>query len=375
MFSNWIKWKKLTNQIVTRKRIGVIDFLKGLAIISVVIDHCAMTLYTNPNIQKLSFFSVTLFVFLSGITAYLSMETKNIRTYDPDFVIKRISKILIPYIVATGISLIFMHHFFDFGVFLSTLLRFNALAPYYFILFFIQLITVSPVLFLLIKRIQKQKNPLPFYFISIIVIIFLSWVFTKYTFVMDIYGGGRMILGGSYFLVFYFGLLFASFNVKINSTRQAVIHCTVFCGLLIVFIIMYGKQNSLILVLAKMISLWQLNPPGMILLVYSALVFGAFGSLYYLCEYTSPKFLVKILKPIEVCGKYSLIIFLYHLLFKALGIQIAGQSQLLMENIFFYRSFLLFFMIGLPVLSDFLIANLITLFRKTWKESASNTVC
>jgi len=41
-----------------------------LAIIAVLVDHNFCLLYTNPAISRATFFNVSLFVLLSGITAF-----------------------------------------------------------------------------------------------------------------------------------------------------------------------------------------------------------------------------------------------------------------------------------------------------------------
>lgn len=360
--------RNMTNQITTRKRIGLIDFLKGMAMLAVVVDHSCKVLYTNPNIQRFSFYSVTLFVFLSGITTYLSMQSKNVITYDYSYVKKRIINVLIPYVVATGLSLIIINRFFDVGVFLKALVGFNTWGPYYFIVFFLQLVFISPVLFLIIKLIQKQKHKFLLYFFSVVIITYLSSVFTKFTYVVDVYTAGRMILGGSYFLVFYLGLLFASFKLIINTTKQAVTYSVIFIGLLSFFIIMYARQSPIILGLTNTLNFWQLNPPGVVLMVYATLVFGALGSFYCLCEKTLPQNLMRIFTPIEVCGKYSMTIFLYHLLFLSLGTQLANQIPLIRNNIMFYRITILFAMIVLPILGEIFITKLIVVYRNTLKD-------
>lgn len=359
--------RNMTNQITTRKRVGLIDFLKGMAMLAVVVDHSHMVLYTNLNIKNLSLYSVTLFVFLSGITAYLSMESKNVITYDKSYVWKRIKNILIPYAVATFISLCVMNRFFDLGVYLKALVGFNTWGPYYFIVFFLQLVFISPVLFLIIKLIQKKKHKFLLYFISVVVITFLSYIFTIFTFVVDVLAA-RVILGGSYFIVFFLGLLFASFNLKFNTIKQAATYSVIFISLLTFFIVMYARQSPIISGLTNILKFWQINPPGMLIIVYATLVFGAFGSFYCLCEKTLPQNLMKIFKPIEVCGMYSMTIFLYHWLFLSLGTQLANQIPLIRNNTMFYRILILFAMIVLPILGEIFISKLIAVYRKTLKD-------
>lgn len=95
----------------------MIDFLKGIAIIAVVVDHLYLILYENQLIQNISFYSVTLFIYISGITSYLSMDAKNIHNYNYHYVLKRLKNVLIPYVIAILISQCITSHFFNFNFF------------------------------------------------------------------------------------------------------------------------------------------------------------------------------------------------------------------------------------------------------------------
>lgn len=55
-----------------------INFLKGMAIVAVVIDHLYGIVYENGLVRGLTVYSVTLFIFLVGITSSISIERNKI---------------------------------------------------------------------------------------------------------------------------------------------------------------------------------------------------------------------------------------------------------------------------------------------------------
>lgn len=119
-----------------------INFLKGAAMLAVVFDHLYGLVYVNAFIHSLTIYSVTLFIILAGFTSSISIgRTKMpIRAY----IVKRITPIVVPYLVATLVYHLYWNNLrFDFNVFKNQVIMFNASAPFYFVLFFLQLIVVS----------------------------------------------------------------------------------------------------------------------------------------------------------------------------------------------------------------------------------------
>lgn len=57
-----------------RKEIKWINCAKAMAILAVMIDHTNGILYTNHNVALASYFSVSLFVIISGMMSFLSNE-------------------------------------------------------------------------------------------------------------------------------------------------------------------------------------------------------------------------------------------------------------------------------------------------------------
>ena len=75
---------------------------KLLAIIAVIVDHTNGVFYSSTSISVASYFSVSLFVLLGGVTTYYS-NVKNRSRRGFLETVRRLRSILIPYVVATGL--------------------------------------------------------------------------------------------------------------------------------------------------------------------------------------------------------------------------------------------------------------------------------
>ena len=96
-----------------KKHLKWIDGTKFIALMAVMIDHTAGVLRYSQRIQLISFFSVSLFILISGITAWIHEEKKqasSLKKYGTS-----IKKITYAYFGATFFYQIFNHKFFDFS--------------------------------------------------------------------------------------------------------------------------------------------------------------------------------------------------------------------------------------------------------------------
>jgi uncharacterized membrane protein len=110
------------------KKLDWIDFMKGFAILAVLTDHLSGT-YKNNNFHLHSQFSVTIFIFLAGITACISISRNQGKQ---GYILKRVLGVFIPYAVATFVNHLYSNKYhFDFIVFKDQLLHFNASGPFY----------------------------------------------------------------------------------------------------------------------------------------------------------------------------------------------------------------------------------------------------
>lgn len=278
--------------------IGWIDFLKGSAILAVILDHLYNVVYTSHELHLFTSFSVTLFIFLAGITSVISIE-RNKKTL-AEYQLRRMKGVLVPYAIATIIyGIVNLNYRFDWGNFWSDLILFKATPPFYFVLFYCQLALVAPFLYKLLIK----KN-LMFQIISLVPIYFVSKYLTHYTEVGGIYGGGGRILGGSYLFVFYLGMLFfliyQKYSVKVNRLWIHLI------GLLASITLIYWINISGTLSLA-----WS-NPPNKQTILYSLSVFLLGYCIFMiLAKWKVTKIFTSVFMHL---GVHSYYIYLYHIL-------------------------------------------------------------
>lgn len=128
---------------IKNNRLLWIDCAKYVAIIAVAIDHTNGFLYDNKTLAFASYFSVSLFILLSGLSSVISSSNK-FKGFQHQF--KKVMRLFISYSIATLILFIYYRRFFDLKQYIDTLLNFNIQGPYYFLVFYFQLALITPLL-------------------------------------------------------------------------------------------------------------------------------------------------------------------------------------------------------------------------------------
>jgi fucose 4-O-acetylase-like acetyltransferase len=101
-----------------------INFAKFIAIVAVVIDHNFHILYENYFYAKSTYFSVTVFIFLSGYTTYLSLNKHKDFSYY-NYLKKKLVTILIPYALSVLFYSLISHEYITIQNYIDRLIRFN----------------------------------------------------------------------------------------------------------------------------------------------------------------------------------------------------------------------------------------------------------
>lgn len=327
---------------IMKKRVNWIDLFKAFAIIAVIIDSTYYyDLFKNPIIQYFSSFSVTLFIFMAGITSALSISKR--KNIDAKYFYSRLLTILIPYTIATLIYHLINHNgSFSLPIFFTSLITFSASPQFYFVVFYIQLVLVSGILYSLLNH-----RPGWFQVLILILIGFCTIYLNNNTMLLDIYGGGAKLLGGSYFFVFAMGMAFI-LNIDYLNQNKSLIWMFVLSSLLFVGFL----QSKYYMVMFS-------NPPNVYLILFSFSLFGIICPIYRIVERFT--FIQKIEIPILLIGRYSLYIFLYHLLFLNFGKIIA--TSLGFEHVkLLYRIWMLFMAVFPPILVGLLFEKVIPKF-------------
>lgn len=163
-----------------------INCAKFMAICGVMVDHTVGILYSKSEIQWASFYSVSLFILISGLLTYRSIQHHNY-SYGKT-VLHSLKKIVIAYLIATFIYQVWAYRGFDLSRYLQGLIAFNVSGPFYYVLLYIHLMLISKILYSFIAFRTKAV------FIKDLTVgycvIALSYITTNYSNVLNVYGGG-----------------------------------------------------------------------------------------------------------------------------------------------------------------------------------------
>lgn len=296
----------MENTMHNVQRKGWIDFIKGISIIGVIILH-TQALNLGENTKLIAFYCVHLFVLIGGINLYNSMQRRNITSFDYKFVLGNLKKILIQYLIASIVCTLYYKHFIDIKSFINTLIYFTASPQLYFLVFYCQLIALSPIIYLAIKKFVNRNIIRSIIFIVILLITAI--ILSHYTFVFETVGGGeKFLFGGSYILTFGLGMLFTSLKIEMKSKMKS------FMLLIILFVSTTGYVYYILNypLFHKVSSKLFFTEQDILRISYAIILFLFLFVLYnYFNNFVSKKIMI-IFKPIELFGKYSMTIFLYH---------------------------------------------------------------
>lgn len=264
------------------KEVKWINCAKFLAIIAVITDHTNRVLYSNYDIAMASYFSVSLFIIISGMMCFLSNERHELSWFQT--FVRSSKNIIVAYLLANFIYLVRIHMSFDFRTYLQYVVSFNISLPFYYVLLYLQLMLVSRLLYNIIKRIAEKYSVLWEIGLGIIILI-ISFLTTNYTNILNVYGGGGKLLGGTYLSLFYLGMLFSKHDVFRNITliKSAVLTGTGFVLWLIWWRFACWDRFALD---AKLPFGAGFNPPGITLGLMAVIMLFLACGIFSLFQYT-----------------------------------------------------------------------------------------
>ena len=138
--------------VTVRERLVWLDFLKGIAIIGVVVNHVfnlGVPICPSSLICELSFFNVSLFVVCGGVAASITLEKCTEVGSKRKKSVTRIMSLLGYYTLALALTEILKGRF-NCQSFLLSWISFPA--QFYFVLFFSELLFVAPIVYAIIKK-------------------------------------------------------------------------------------------------------------------------------------------------------------------------------------------------------------------------------
>lgn len=289
-----------------------IDVAKMVAIIGVLFNHVGPVIYLPESVTYYSYYSVSLFIMLLGITTYGSLQRNKRST--GNLLFRKCWAIIRPFLVGSFIFVYYNDKMFDFLLWFKHLLAFDAFPQYYFVLLYLQLILISPLLYKLLTMELWGKKKIVFEILVFFILVYVSRVTSMKTNILDVYGGGGKLFGGTYLTLLYMGMWFAKYKEHLHISRFAAIpvFCislglSVACGMFVAydkcFLDCYLPFGATI------------NPPGLCLTVYALLVGTTVFSLDTLVSGFGGKLLTAIWNGFAYIGRHTLYIFLYHLFF------------------------------------------------------------
>ena len=294
------------------KKIRWINCAKFIAILAVLMDHTYNILYANKDYRILSYFSVSLFILLSGQTAYLSI-CKNPMGWFKTF-INMSKKLVSAYSVSVFIYMMVRHRFFAARTYLDYLIHFNVVGAHYFVFLYLQLAVIAKALWNCIYFVRGKKWEVLWETIIFTGIIFVSYLTTNYTDMFSIYGGGGKLFGGTYLILFYLGMLLQRYY-QCWAGHTSAIKSTIVSTVSICALIMWGKFERInCFRIDRLIPFGAgINPPGVSLITMAVIVmFVAYGVFVLFEQYKYTRWLTVF---VSWLGEYTMYMFLYHMLF------------------------------------------------------------
>ena len=277
-----------------------IDFLKTLAMIAVLQNHLPQEARLYNVLY--SIYSVSLFVLCGGVTAAISLENQTKFEYKT-YLWKKVKTIMLPYFVATCGYVIFEIGYFDVFYMFNRLVNFTygSNGHMYYLVFYFELILIAP---LLVKLYENSEM------IQIGILAssaMVAYIFEKYTYLDRFILGSRYLFGGSYFLLYNLGIYIYFHTDLLDKLIMKIL--MFFAGIFAFGIIVYREWYLV----------WWSNPPSVKVIVYTIVVFLLGYSSITLLQQLAKMYMrvgggIFSLKLICVPGRYSLYIYLWHMM-------------------------------------------------------------
>ncbi len=304
------------------KRSNLIDYLRGIAIIFVVLDHLFVWLGLNalwPFWHNLLIYSVTPLIFLAGYTFQLSflkrppnfnLNTNGkfplfsfLKTYLTYFYHKA-KKIIIAYTLGLFIIILWQQNF-SWQTYWH--LYFTFPNQFYFIIIYLQLLFIAPLISSLwtsLASILPKINFFIKYGVICALILLASLLFNRYpVFSSQIYYPGQLLFGGLQLWVFSMGSLCAYLVTKKIIPSQIFTMSNNLLGGAIILVYLFFSHNQ-----NKIFA----HPPNYFTILYCLGTTAIFSFIYLSLKKFKLNFIIKIT---EYLGKHSLAIFIYHSFF------------------------------------------------------------
>lgn len=293
-----------------KKRLNILDFLRGIAILNVVVDHLFVWLgltATDSLWHNFTIFSVVPLFFLAGITYCLSLlrHQPALSWRQPLSYLKlwwrKSHKLLTAYLIGLLVIIIWTTKQFSFADYWQQVITFPN--QFYFIIIYLELLLVAP---LFVQLYQKVFTHFSWGRVGLLLIgiaagagLLNAWPILP----TSLWAPARVLFGGWELFVWAAGSMVAWLWVnKKLPTGSQVNFVTTTIGVVLLSLIAYFDGFS------KIFS----HPPNLWTLGYCLSLILLWGNFYALLTKLKFSWLAK---PLEFAGQHSLAIYIYHALF------------------------------------------------------------
>lgn len=295
------------------KRINWIDCAKLIAMIGVILRHGQGMIYESTVLKYTSYYAVPLFVILSGMSAWYSAKRS-----DWQFSMKKqLLKILSlfgSYAFAVLVYQIYRERFFDAWTYLQNLAGFNISGPFYFFVFYFQLVLISPVLIGWYRFCMKRKCSMIWNLCTIIVFAILGAIFVNFTYIHPAHGGSQYLFGGTFLLIFYLGIVFAGREMySISAKCQNILGFASICCWILWLVLLNNKKLSFDQWLEPFWGSGS-NPSGFNDTIFAIFTLFSCYFIFSKIDRVKKQWSMRLMKWMCVVGKSTLYIFMYHML-------------------------------------------------------------
>ncbi len=289
-----------------KKRTDWIDVAKFMAILAVLIDHTDGLLYQDERIAYFSYYSVSLFILLMGITSYWSLARNNESVF---FKVKSgCWKIFRPYFTATLVYCFLQTKCLDLGFLVERLVHFDASLPFYYVLLYIQLLLVAPAIYYFLTYVACGKRKIVIEIAGFLVVLAVAGFNVNYSNILGVYGGGGILFGGTYMVLLYIGMLCGKYYPqKINNLVFSLVALGISLFMTITWWFFITKDKFHVDSLLPFGD--GIQPPSISLVIY-AILMGC--TIFFLEKVLSIIGLKQPLALMAYLGRHTLYIFLYH---------------------------------------------------------------
>ena len=262
---------------------------------------------------------------LSGVSALLTYRQG--RQGGIRHQMNRIFKLFMQYALATAVLQMWYDGIWDLKTYLSYIADFNVAAPYYFFVFFFQLLFITPMLLKWCSFCGSRRHSYLWHLISLVILGYISTLCIRYTFILPVHGGGKFLFGGTWLIVYYMGIVLEETSFFYRTDKQKYILLAVSGVAWIVW--WWAKTCEYLPFDRYMKPYWGtgFNPPGINSIIFGFITLAFLYSLFSLMDSWRINIVTRLVRFLSFLGRNTIYTFLYHLLVRDILFRITPLAK------------------------------------------------